>query len=1031
VVVDSDDDQVYGELAWGTQEWTGFFDPLGEGVSMFGRRRRLHVVCIGACAVVGLVGTALPLPGSPVEASPVGGGTTPVDDTIPPDSSAATSNAAAVAAVATLPTGFSDELVATLASPTAIAFTPDARMLIATQPGVLRVRTSAGLLLPTAALSLAAKTCGNRDRGLLGVAVDPAFSTNHFIYVYYTFNKFAQCPVQTPQVPVNRVSRFILPSSNVVDPVTETLLIDNIPSYNGDHNAGDLQFGKDGNLYVSVGDGGCDYTGTGGCAAANDASRDENVLLGKILRITPTGGIPPDNPYQGVGTARCNATGQTGVGTRCRETFARGLRNPFRIAFDPNAAGTRFFINDVGQNKWEEIDEGTARADYGWNIREGHCATDSLTNCGLPPAGITNPVFDYGRSDGCGSITGGAFVPNGVWPGPYDGTYIFSDYVCGRMFQLVPNSSGGFDRLVFADGLGVGSAVHLAFGPNGTGTALYYTTYAGGGSVRRIVHVPGNRAPIAGLTGTPTSGAVAPLPVAFDGSASSDPDPGDTLTYMWNFGDGSPTTQTAGPMTSHTYIAVGTYTATLTVRDNHSTNSAPAALRIDVGNTPPTPTIQTPASGQQFAVGETILLRGAATDAQDGTLAASNLSWTVIRHHATHTHPYFGPVAGNGSSFTGPAPEDLLAATNSSIEVQLTATDSKGASATVSRIVSPKLVNLSFATKPTGLTLAVNGTTFVAPRTWTAWEGWNITVDAPGNSGYAFTSWSDGAPSTHTIVTPAAASTYTATFVATTKTVNDAVIGTTSGTFAYAGTWATSTGTAKYRGDDHFSSTTASSYTLRFSGTQVSLYGAKAPRHGQASVQIDNRAPVVIDQYAPTRADNVRVYRSGVLVAGQHTVKVTLTGTHQAASTGNTITIDRAIYSTPPTTTINDAVIGTTSGTFAYAGTWATSASAAKYQGDDHFSSTTASSYTLPFFGTRVALYGAVAPHHGQASVQIDGGSPVTIDQYAATRADNVLVYRSPVLTVGPHTVTVTVKGLHQAAATGNVITVDRAFVTA
>ena len=80
---------------------------------------------------------------------------------------------------------------------------------------------------------------------------------------------------------------------------------------------------------------------------------------------------------------------------------------------------------------------------------------------------MTNPIFDYGHADGCSSITGGAFVPNGIWPASYDGTYLFSDYVCGRLFQLVPKAGGGFDRIVFADGLGASSAVHMTFGPNG------------------------------------------------------------------------------------------------------------------------------------------------------------------------------------------------------------------------------------------------------------------------------------------------------------------------------------------------------------------------------------------------------------------------------------------------------------------------------------------------------------------------------------------------------------------------------------
>ncbi|MEA2220896.1 MAG: hypothetical protein QOJ35_3522 [Solirubrobacteraceae bacterium] len=666
---------------------------------------------------------------------------------------AALAGSPATAHAVTLPLGFADEPVATIASPTALAFTPDGRMLVATQPGRVRVDTPGDGLLPTPALDISARVCANRDRGLVGVAVDPAFVANHFIYVYYTFNKFNNaCPTNTTGTPVNRVSRFTLPDANVADPASELVLVDNIPSPNGDHAGGDLQFGKDGDLYISVGDGGCDYAG-GGCGGANDASRDQNVLLGKILRITPTGAIPSDNPYAATGL-RCNATGVTTAGMRCQETFASGLRNPFRIAFDPNAASTRFRIDDVGQNTWEEIDDGTAGADYGWNVREGHCATGSTTDCGPPPAGMTNPIFDYGHSDGCASITGGAFVPNGLWPASYDNTYLFGDYVCGRIFQLVPNGSGGYTRVTFADGLGASSAVHLAFGPSPTGRALYYTSYAGGGEVRRIFYAAGNRAPTADVTATPTAGP-APLSVAFDGSASSDPDAGDTLTYLWDFGDGSTSTETAAATTSHAYAAAGTYIATLRVRDDHGATSAPDTIRIDVGNAPPVPTISSPAAGQRFAVDETIALRGGATDAEDGTLADSSLSWTVIRHHAAHTHPYLGPVSGNTASVSAPAPEDLEAATNSSLEVQLTATDSKGASATATRIVAPRLVNLTFDTSPSGLMLALDGTAFAAPRTWVSWEGWDLTVEAADQAPYAFASWSDGGGRSHTIHTPA------------------------------------------------------------------------------------------------------------------------------------------------------------------------------------------------------------------------------------------------------------------------------------
>jgi glucose/arabinose dehydrogenase len=386
-------------------------------------------------------------------------------------------------------------LVTEIGAPTAIAFTPDQKLLITTQGGQLRIFQN-GNLLATPALDLGGSLCANGERGLLGLAVDPDFTNNNFIYLYYTFNKFATCPSgqpTNPNNPVNRVSRFTLGKDNIVDPRSEFVLIDNIQSPNSNHNGGDVQFGKDGFLYISVGDGGADYKGDSGGAGQNDAARDRNVMLGKILRITRDGLIPPTNPFQGANSGRCSTTGITTDGNWCQETFASGLRNPFRIAFDPNSVGTRFFINDVGQAKWEEIDEGIPGADYGWNVREGPCANDSTTNCGPPPAGLTNPVFSYQHINDCSasgvtgfSITGGAFVPNGVWPPQFDGAYLFGEFVCGKIFQLSPNGSGGFTASEFATGLGSGSAVTMIFGPHQGAQALYFTTFANGGQVRRI-----------------------------------------------------------------------------------------------------------------------------------------------------------------------------------------------------------------------------------------------------------------------------------------------------------------------------------------------------------------------------------------------------------------------------------------------------------------------------------------------------------------------------------------------------------------
>jgi glucose/arabinose dehydrogenase/PKD repeat protein len=667
--------------------------------------------------------------------------------------------AAAVAGAApragAVPPGFTDTLVASVDSPTALAFAPDGRLLVATQFGALRL-VSDGVLAAQPVLDLASVLCTADEEGLLGVALDPAFAANGFLYLYYTRQRSGGC--------VNRVSRFTM-SGPTAAPETELVLIDEIPA-TGNHNGGDLHFGRDGFLYVSVGDGGCDYAGDSGCAGRNDASRDEHVLLGKILRITSAGDVPASNPFQGPGTARCNVTGSTSPGSKCQETYAWGLRNPFRLAFDPNAASTRFYVNDVGEGAWEEVNEGIAGADYGWNDREGPCVNGSQTDCGPPPAGMTNPVYAYSHGESpCHAITGGAFVPAGVWPSAYEGAYLYGDYTCGKIFSIVPNG-GGFTRTELADD--VGAVVNLVFGPSPGGGALYYTNYTNGGEVRRLEPVAAdNRAPTARLTATPTSGPL-PLAVELDGSASTDPDAGDALTYVWDFGDGSPPLTTTEPITRHTYSVAGTFTALLVVRDDDGASSPSAAVRIDPGNTAPSLSIDSPGAEQLFAVGDAITLHATAVDAEDGPLGPSSLTWRVLRHHDTHTHPFLAPTVGNDLVVFQPAPEDLGSGIDGYLEVFVTARDAQGVSTTVTREIHPRRVGLTFATEPSGLEILVAGTAHTTPATLRSWAGHVLGLDARTQSNddgtWGFSSWSDGGAASHQIVTPSAPTTYTASF---------------------------------------------------------------------------------------------------------------------------------------------------------------------------------------------------------------------------------------------------------------------------
>ncbi len=672
-----------------------------------------------------------------------------------------------------LPDGFAEAKVADVPAPVALDFTPDGRMLVTSKPGQLYVVDNGQ---ESVALNLAAEVCSGSERGLLGVAVDPDFGEagrNH-VYLYYTYEKFDDCPTNSDLEPVNRVSRFTM-SGNTVDPASERVLLDNIPSPNGNHNGGDLKFGKGDLLYVSVGDGGCDYAAgeETECAGDNDASRDRNVVLGKVLRIRRDGGIPSSNPYTGEGSGRCNQTGRTAGGNNCRETFSRGFRNPFRMAVDPDAAGTTLRVNDVGQNDWEEVDRARAGADYGWNICEGSYENpydpDIEKKC---PNTYTGPIHEYNHNSGCTSITGGAFVPDGFWPTSYDKAYLYGDYVCNKIFKLTPRSGGGFSKTLFAGGLGDGGPISTEFGPYGAaGRALYYTNLSSG-QVRRIAYSAANRAPVA-TADTAGENYDASLTMDFDASGSRDPDGDTPLTYNWFFGDGSEPLETADPTISHTYGETGKFDVTLTVEDNLGKQSAPDTIEVFPGNTPPTPMIESPSVGETFRVGQPFTATGSVTDAEDDAdedaVTAPTLYWEVRRYHDnSHYHPWASDTDGD-VAFEGPPPEDLEATDPSEnyLQMRLTATDSLGLSKTVTRRLEPKTVDLRFQTGPLGLDVQVNGLTFGAPKALASWEGYALNVDVKRQrdaSGrlWVFDRWSDGRAKAHTIKTPGVSTTYTA-----------------------------------------------------------------------------------------------------------------------------------------------------------------------------------------------------------------------------------------------------------------------------
>ncbi len=267
---------------------------------------------------------------------------------------------------------------------------------------------------------------------------------------------------------------------------------------------------------------------------------------------------------------------------------------------------------------------------------------------------------------------------------------------------------------------------------------------------------------------TPEAG-LAPLEVTFSGAGSSDPNPGDTLTWFWDFGDGSPVLQTASPSTSKSYTVNGTYLASLRVRDQSLAFSAAATVTITVGNRPPTASIDPPPGGATFGVGQSITVTGSGTDLDEGAIPPARLHWTVLLHHDVHTHP-FQSGTGAGISFVAPAPEDLAAAANSFLEVHLQAEDSGGLLSPDVRLdLQPRKRNVTLSSVPAGARLTVNGEGVTAPATFVSWEGWGLALGAPDQvladgRKLAFSSWSDGGAREHLVPTPAADVARTATF---------------------------------------------------------------------------------------------------------------------------------------------------------------------------------------------------------------------------------------------------------------------------
>ncbi|MFN7971608.1 MAG: PQQ-dependent sugar dehydrogenase [Acidobacteriota bacterium] len=425
----------------------------------------------------------------------------------------------------TPPPGFTEIVAANgLQEPTDFAFSPsDGALWILEKGGTVQIKRASQPLKQALSINVA----GGCEQGLLGIAFDPQFTTNHRVYLYYT---------ATSPTTHNRVARFI-ESNDTLTP--DANIIDDLDATNAcNHDGGALRFGNDGYLYAGVGEN-----------ANPPNSQDLTTPLGKVLRVDTDGNAVPTNPYYN----------QPPDDPRI---WLWGLRNPWKIGFD--SANGDLYVGDVGQSTWEEINWSQPGKNYGWPNCEG--------NCSPPDPQYTDPLFQYDHNTtGAAAIIGGPVYRGTTYPTTYQGVIFYGDLAGWVRYVTIDANhqyTGDFDFVQNAD-----SPTSVNVGPNGD---LYYAAYSTGEIIE--VAYGGATPPVADFSGTPRTGQ-APLGVTFTNLTT-----GTTTSYAWDFGDGN-TSANTNPF--HTYTAAGAYTVALTATGPGGSDTATKPAYVVVTANPP------------------------------------------------------------------------------------------------------------------------------------------------------------------------------------------------------------------------------------------------------------------------------------------------------------------------------------------------------------------------------------------------------------------------------------------------------------
>ena len=355
----------------------------------------------------------------------------------------------------------------TFSLPVAIASPPGEtnRLFVVEQAGRIAVITNLAAPNRSVFLDISGRVTRSEEEGLLGLAFHPGYATNRQFYIFYTV---ISTTTQGTNSRHDRLSQMLASATNpnLADPASEIVLFEQFDQADN-HNGGDLHFGNDGYLYVSLGDEG------GGDDSYQNSQRIDQDFFAGLLRIDvdnrstsampnphpantndPTGTIryriPPDNPWIGITNFNGATVNPTNVRT---EFYAVGLRNPWRFSFD--LATGDLYLADVGQNLYEEVNIIRSGGNYGWNYREGLHPGPR----GNPPPGVVfdEPILEYTHGNGTNQgfvITGGVVYRGSALPGLV-GAYIFADYNSGHVWALRANGTNlvPFWRLLTDDGI--------------------------------------------------------------------------------------------------------------------------------------------------------------------------------------------------------------------------------------------------------------------------------------------------------------------------------------------------------------------------------------------------------------------------------------------------------------------------------------------------------------------------------------------------------------------------------------------------